>query len=399
MDSRRTLWSLALVVLVALAGCSSGPLGGSPGDAAPQSVDDLSLPDGASPDAVENASALAAAHTQRLSERGYEVRLSVALSGAGESRNRTYLVRRDADSRALYQRVVRGANGTPVVAYVNETASYQKQGVADPSYDVDTATTSDGGPTAVAKAPESLVPLGEWTDPSAVSRDGQTLVRYDLDGISPDAQFVDADQVSNASGSLLVDQQGVVHRVALNVTRERDGATSTARYEYRVTDLGDVAVEKPEWVSEAAAQQEEDDGAEGEVTSRVLVVAASGTVEDGRITRVDLVVKPRAGADDIDLSTSTVQWIGPESATTLVAGGERTGDTFTVEAVKDDDDSIPVLDSPEDRAKLSMNASAVGGGLEPGDEVKLTVTTEYGAATVYWVVAPEDLSGESVVSV
>lgn len=402
MDSRRrVVCSLVLVALVALAGCTSGPLGDSPGTDATdasttESLGDLSFPDGANDEAVVNGTALAAAHTDVLSETGYVVELAASHSSAQRSQSSTYVVRRDAETGELHQRVVEESGSTEerLFAYANETATYQKRGVDSPSYQVETSTTSDDQATNnVVRAVDTLVLLGNWTDPSVVSTDGRTFVEYDFGGVSTDAEFIDAEAVTNASGSLLVDLRGVVHRVTLNVTRERDGTSSTGRYEYRVETLGDVTVEKPDWVSTAVEQDES-----ATTSGRVTVVAGVGNVEDGRVETVNLTVMRAAGASDIDLSKAAIEWVGPDRATTLTASGSTTGNTFAIDAVKDADDSAPVLDEQDDRFTLTMDASEVGSGLEAGDELQLTITTQYGAKTTYWATVPEELSNESAVS-
>jgi flagellin FlaA/flagellin FlaB len=406
MHSRQSVAiTIVIAALVAVAGCTSGMLEDPSGtnedpsgtdSSTNKTLDDLSLPDGTSEEAVENGSALAAAHTSALSETGYTVEVTALLSSGQESENSTYVVRRDTETGELYQRVVQESGGDEQrrFAYANATATYEKRGTDSPSYDVNRDTTSDDQATNnVVNAVETLVPAGNWTDPSVVSVDGQTLVEYDFAGIPSDAEFFQPETVTNASGSLLVDQQGVVHRVTLNVTQERDGTVSETDIDYRVAELGDVSVEKPDWVSTAAAQQDESP----KVSSRVNVVAGFGDVADGYVETVNLTVMRAAGASDIDLSKATIQWIGPESATTLTAADTTTADTFAVEPVTDADDSAPVLNEHADRVTLVMDATDVGSALAPGAEVQLTITTQYGAKTIYWVTVPEDLSGESTV--
>lgn len=401
MDSRRRVAvSIALVALVALAGCTSGSLGEVLGDdSEAKSLDAISLPDGASGEAVENGTALANAHADQLADRGYEVEVSATYASGSEAGNVSFVVRRDAQTGELYQRSIRmsGDSEQRTVAYANESATYQKQGTEDPSYHVTTDQTSDDeAVNAVVRAAGDLVRLGNWSDPRVVSVDGATLVEYDLTGVSSDVEFVETDSVTNASGSLLVDEAGVVHSVTVDLTRAPNASTSDARYEYRVTALGDVAVQQPDWVSEAASQHE---AASRQAANRVDVVAATGVVSDGRVDTVSVVVARPAGAEDVDLSAATVEWTGPEAAATLTLGDSATAETFAVEAVRDSDDSAPVLNARGDRLKLVLDASEVGGGLAPGADAKLIITTQSGAATTYRVSVPGDLSGESVVRV
>lgn len=392
MHSRRNVAiSIVFVALVAVAGCTSGPIGDPSGtdSATSKTLDDLSLPPGASDEAIENGSALAAAHTTVLSEKGYAVELSASYSPERVPGNSTYVVRRNAETGELYMRIVQesGDNEQGLFVYANETATYQKRGADSPSYEVDRDTTSDEQATNnIVRIVENFVPMGNWTDPSVVSVDGQTLIEYDLAGISSDAEFIQPKAVTNASGSLLVDQQGVIHRVTLHLTQERDGTTTEAHFEYRVTKLGDVAVEKPDWVNTAAAEQEST-----KISSRVVVTAASWDDVNGHVETFNLTVMLATDANDIDLSVATIQWIGPDTATTLTAADTTTRDTFVVQPVRDADDSGPVLNDQNDQFRLTMNASEVGNALAAGDELQLTITTQYGATTTYWLRVPESL--------
>ena len=119
-----------------------------------------------------------------------------------------------------------------------------------------------------------------------------------------------------------------------------------------------------------------------------------------------------SGSDDINLSTATIEWIGPNKAKTLVAGnlsatnaqanGMAAGDSnyFNVSDIKDEDNSVPVLNSQDDRFTISMNASAISANtLQEGQTVDLKLTTQYGAVTLYRANIPQSLSQESAVTV
>src|SRR6056297_2332223 len=58
--------------------------------------------------------------------------------------------------------------------------------------------------------------------------------------------------------------------------------------------------------------------ASAQVSNRIDVVSAYGNVNSNdRVNYVNLTVRQAAGADNINLSKSTIQWIGPNTATTL----------------------------------------------------------------------------------
>ncbi|KZN23592.1 flagellin [Haladaptatus sp. R4] len=152
-----------------------------------------------------------------------------------------------------------------------------------------------------------------------------------------------------------------------------------------------------------------------QVSNRVQVVSGFGNVTtlDGTgtydpngkeyVDTVNLTVMRGSGSDDINLSTATIEWIGPNKAVTLVNGSNANGTQFTVSAIKDGDKSVPVLNSQDDRFTISLNASGIAGsnvyGLSEGQTAELRLTTQYGAVTLYRVNVPQSLSQESAVTV
>ncbi|NHN59157.1 MULTISPECIES: archaellin/type IV pilin N-terminal domain-containing protein [Halorussus] len=167
-----------------------------------------------------------------------------------------------------------------------------------------------------------------------------------------------------------------------------------------------------------------------QVSNRVQVVSGFGNVANEEVDYLNLTVMRGSGSDDINLSTATVEWIGPTRATTLTAvpesddgatvnGGDGNSDAivdstespsagdhdyFNVSAIKDPSDSVPVLDEQDDRFKIMLNTTAImgneqGGTLGEGQEVELKLTTQYGAVTIYRANIPQSLSQESAVTV
>ncbi|MCF2241196.1 flagellin, partial [Halobacterium salinarum] len=52
-----------------------------------------------------------------------------------------------------------------------------------------------------------------------------------------------------------------------------------------------------------------------------------------------------------------------------------------------------------DRIKIVMDAAAITtNGLKAGEEVQLTVTTQYGSKTTYWANVPESLKDKNAVT-
>lgn len=409
---RKLVVAVVLVALVTLAGCTSGPSGDSSGDdrttaatdvastTTTATLDDLTYPDGASDEAVENATALAESHVSTIADRGYVVEIDVSHSFDGESGTSTYIVEHDAETGETYERSS-AYGGERALAYANGSGVYEKRGTDDVAYEVRrTETGDDLARSDIVTAVRPLLRAGEFEDPRVASWKDRTLVEYRLDDVANDTRLFDPETVTNASGSVFVDEQGVVHRVSVNVTQRVDGTEQRTQFEYRVSKLGDVDVEKPDWVSEAVERHESDDDSGARVLNRVQVVSAFGNVtESERVDRVTLTVMRAARSDDVDLSTATVEWIGPETATTLTYGERASANRFAVEAIKDPDGSVPVLDGQDDRFAVVLDASEIGGELEEGQAAQLKITTESGAVTIYRITVPTSLAGESAVTV
>jgi flagellin FlaA/flagellin FlaB len=146
-----------------------------------------------------------------------------------------------------------------------------------------------------------------------------------------------------------------------------------------------------------AEQTGEDSTAQ--VSNRVAVVSGSGNVTGNTVDRVNLTVMRGSGSDDINLSAATIEWIGPDTATTLTKSDTADSGNFSVSDIRDTDTSAPVLNSQDDRFVVTMNATQISGALDEGDEVQLKLTTQYGATTIYRVTVPRSLSQKTAVSV
>ncbi|MFC7080233.1 archaellin/type IV pilin N-terminal domain-containing protein [Halorussus caseinilyticus] len=137
-----------------------------------------------------------------------------------------------------------------------------------------------------------------------------------------------------------------------------------------------------------------------QVSNRVQVVSAFGNVANERVKDISLTVMRGSGSDDINLSAATIEWIGPDKAKTLTYKESGTGaSNFTVNTIKDPDKSAPVLNTQDDRLEVNMSAEEISNALSEGEEVKLKLTTQYGAVTLYRANVPQSLSQESAVTV
>ncbi|WP_232701755.1 archaellin/type IV pilin N-terminal domain-containing protein [Halobacterium wangiae] len=141
--------------------------------------------------------------------------------------------------------------------------------------------------------------------------------------------------------------------------------------------------------------------ASAQVSNRVTVVSAYGNVtESENIDYVNVTVMRAAGAENINLSEATVQWIGPDEAKTLTYNqtldASSEAGNFTTEAVKGDEEKV--LISQDTRINIVMDSSAIDGdALAEGEQAQLTITTQFGSQTEYWVSVPESLANKNVV--
>ncbi|MFB6179282.1 MAG: archaellin/type IV pilin N-terminal domain-containing protein [Halorientalis sp.] len=169
-----------------------------------------------------------------------------------------------------------------------------------------------------------------------------------------------------------------------------------------------------------------------QVTNRVQVLQASGvkTATDGNseIGGVVLVVTKAPGAEDIDLTGITMQWVDDSGTYDLVHEDVFDGTVdgaFAHAAIKDEDGSLtgsgtPVINSGDDRANIvidvgnsetnpdagntisnayssTLTDSEVirDNGLPEGTSASLRITTASSTATTVQLVVPESLSGKT----
>jgi len=153
-----------------------------------------------------------------------------------------------------------------------------------------------------------------------------------------------------------------------------------------------------------------------QVSNRVTIVDVTGRVNDlndsyggntdkvpnGTVDYINISVMRSAGSDNINLNRSTIQWIGPTEATTLThnatgipipGSGETEFHTTEIRNAADDE----VLRDEDSRIMITINAASFTDSLSEGDEVQLTITTQYGSQTQYVINVPESLEGKQAV--
>lgn len=147
-----------------------------------------------------------------------------------------------------------------------------------------------------------------------------------------------------------------------------------------------------------------------QVSNQLVVQSAIGQVgPDGtNVTSLNLTVMLSPGADEIDLAETTLEWVGPEGATTLgfddvdppilLPGCSTSIPCYIVVGTLDDDLSEPVLNDRSDRFTIHVplrNSSTAPTYLQGGEEATLNLVTESGSRYTHVVDVPESLSSHS----
>lgn len=158
--------------------------------------------------------------------------------------------------------------------------------------------------------------------------------------------------------------------------------------------------------AQATGQQSSDS-----TTNRIQVVSMTGNHFTGNeeIGAVHITVKRAPGAGNVDLSKTTIQWIGPSGSYYQLASGGAEGNPdgrFAISTIQDKDDSKPVLNNVEDRLKISLDlgnedltdGKPFGEPLPEGESATLRISSPAGGMTTEEIVVPETLSGESSVT-
>ncbi|ACV46379.1 MULTISPECIES: archaellin/type IV pilin N-terminal domain-containing protein [Halomicrobium] len=182
-----------------------------------------------------------------------------------------------------------------------------------------------------------------------------------------------------------------------------------------------------------SSAEESGEQSSAQVTNRLQVVNAVGeeiidadssTSGDAEVARVILTVKKAPGADNVDLETTTAQWVS-DGGTFNIVEDTRFDNTnhdaaFLTGTFQDDDASISdstVLNDPADRATMTFETTqlsstnsggaTVDGGnddalvsdsLSEGSTATVKLNTQAGGETTATLVVPESLSGKSAVS-
>ncbi|WP_407066984.1 hypothetical protein [Haloarcula brevis] len=248
---------------------------------------------------------------------------------------------------------------------------------------------------------EQYIPLTGDSSGNIIVSDGEVLTASSAGDDSTLAP-------NNGQGSLDVDPNDniridVVSEDEIQLTNEETGATlSFDPFNSNLAVSGTaVTLENSAGTTAAATSGGSFSGLAGDdinsgLSTPALLVNEEYSAGGGGVSEISIIAIKGSGADQINLEQTTITTIGPDGTNTLTyGGGSATEDeTFGVQAVQDEDDSLPVM-TDADRFRIIVNP----GTLETGETMTLEVTTESGATTEIRISVPNTLSGETAVQV
>jgi len=133
-----------------------------------------------------------------------------------------------------------------------------------------------------------------------------------------------------------------------------------------------------------------------QVSDRLQIQSATGVVGDEVVTGVNITVTKAPGADDIQLSNVTYEFVTDEEVITGVLNGSDNSYQIGEISAETSDN---VITDRSDRYVLNFNSTAdLDGDLQGGDRVTVTLTTAPGASTVTELRVPDSLVDRNAVT-
>ncbi len=257
--SKRIGATAAMVLLVALAGCSGLGLGGDGGgDGYGVSGADLDgeTLDEATTEAVESAGSYTV-------EQSSNVTISQASIEVTTTSEMTIQVDFESEQGLRERQQQRAGGGgesqaSSSVVYTDGDTSYRKQTIAgNTSYDTREGEGSNiQGITAVnvTDFPQNYAPVIDgvaWEQNGTETRDGTTVTVYTATGVENRTAFGLPSSTTVTNGELLVDGDGVVRELTLGTSDEQRGQTLDVTV--TLTETGSTTVEEPGWLDNATS--------------------------------------------------------------------------------------------------------------------------------------------------
>jgi flagellin FlaA/flagellin FlaB len=132
-------------------------------------------------------------------------------------------------------------------------------------------------------------------------------------------------------------------------------------------------------------------------SASLAYVDAGNAGTEPMVDAIEVIVTRSPGASDIDMSQTTINFIAPDGSHDLTysdSANPSEDETFTLSAVQDEDDTIPVLSSGD---RFTINVDP--GTLNAGATAEMSITTPSGATKTVLLRVPDSLANKEAVSI
>ncbi|WP_135823398.1 DUF7537 family lipoprotein [Halorussus ruber] len=267
---RRALQLVAVCCLVALAGCSGALTGGgnttNPTSAANATnatdagsgptLDDVSNPPGVSANGTDLAE-LSSAHAAALNGSSFTLAFDVSQNSSASNRSMGATAAVGPDRRNVHV-TVSGANQS-METYATAEKRYLRVATGD-RVDYRAANRTNDKPKLLSSTYTGTTYLDRFAGqvsanftPTGVRQvDGETLVVLRANG--SDVSAPGETNVTDYNATILVDEQGVVHRFEASARTERGDKWVRNAATMTISDVNETTVGEPAWLDEARNQ-------------------------------------------------------------------------------------------------------------------------------------------------
>jgi flagellin-like protein len=140
--------------------------------------------------------------------------------------------------------------------------------------------------------------------------------------------------------------------------------------------------------------------AQQQVSDRIQIQSATGNVTGQEVDNVSITVTKAPGANDIDLTEVTYEIVTSSGVeTNVISGIEDPTNNDDLEVITAEAPNDAVITDRSDRYQIKLNSTQLGGtNLQPGDSVRVTLTTAAGASSITELRVPDSLVNREAVS-
>ncbi|WP_227131617.1 hypothetical protein [Halorubellus salinus] len=265
MDTSRTLLVVAVVAMVALAGCGGGQTtstaptaDGTTDPGTNTGTSDGDGGDGNTLDGVDtapwmtghgvNATRLLSAHYGSLSGTSYRVETTQNSSGL-LSLYRTGVQRVAENGDTIYEYDTRTSNGNSTTrAFVNDTWVLTENANATRTVYSDYRVEGSAESLNYTQQLVQYVRLGNFTVNRTYQVDGETRIEYVATGPS---SVRGAQAITSFDGRFVVNPDGRLYELSVAATQQAQYGNATTAFQFELAKVGGVDASTPAWVSTA----------------------------------------------------------------------------------------------------------------------------------------------------